>query len=224
MPRNIDGIEEGEFIRENNQNPDQEYNAEEDSTYSTSKMNYSAKVMKWGLLILSCILNMLGLVVGPLLLRLYFVHGGSQKWLSSWLQMAGFPILFIPLAIFYLRRDQTLLRFLMVSTQVAFVKANQAMSYPIVLQVQVCVALFATISCTIGGLVNRDFSAIQREASEFDLGAKAYNLVLVSNMIAAVITFHESFTAEKGMSLALTVWGFTSYFYGSYKKMKKQTP
>ncbi|MCL7035109.1 hypothetical protein MKW94_012318 [Papaver nudicaule] len=313
---------------------------------------------------------MLGLVVGPILLRLYFLHGGSQKWLSSWLQMAGFPILIIPLTIFYSRRDRSLLStdffasrkllfyaaligfvygivnfmvcyglsyipvstwsllvttqlvftslvsfvwvkqkftpytmnaivviimgcvllgirragdrlpgvtnsqyllgffltigaasvlgFIMVSTQVAYAKANvQAMTYPIVLQFQVCVALFATISCTIGGLINGDFSAIQREASEFDLGAKAYYVVLVSNMvvwqlmfigrmgiiycssslfagvmsatflpvsqIAAVITFHESFTAEKGMALALTLWGFTSYFYGSYKKIKKQT-
>ncbi|KAI3856558.1 hypothetical protein MKX03_025223 [Papaver bracteatum] len=364
---NIDSIEEGEstFTRENNHNPHQE---EEDS--SPAKVKCSAKVMKWGLLILSCTLNMLGLVVGPLLLRLYFLHGGSKKWLSSWLQMAGFPILIIPLAIFYLRRDRKLLStdffasrkllvyaaligliygivnfmfcyglsylpvstwsllvttqlvftslvafiwvkqkftpytmnaivviimgcillgirragdripgvtnsqyllgffitvgaasilgFIMVSTQVAYAKANQAMTYPLVLQFQVCVALFATISCTIGGLINRDFSAIQREASEFDLGAKAYYLVLVSNMvvwqlmfigrmgiiyctsslfagvmsatflpisqIAAVITFHDSFTAEKGMSLALTLWGFTSYFYGSYKKIRKQTP
>ncbi|RZC93933.1 hypothetical protein C5167_016628 [Papaver somniferum] len=32
----------------------------------------------------------------------------------------------------------SILGFLMVSTQVAYAKANQAMSYPIVLQVQVC--------------------------------------------------------------------------------------
>lgn len=99
--------------------------------------------------------------------------------------------------------------------------------------------------------------AIQREASEFDLGAKKYYLVLSANVlvwqlmflgrlgtifctsslfagissatilpilqIAAVITFHENFTGEKGMSLALTLWGFTSYFYGSYRNSKKQS-
>ncbi|KAI3833679.1 hypothetical protein MKX03_004014 [Papaver bracteatum] len=291
--------------------------------------------MKWGLLLLGCTFNLLGWIGGPLLLRFYFLHGGSRKWLSSVLQAAGFPILFIPLAVLYSQRDrslpnieffasrkilfyasligltqgivnfmyfygllyfpvstsslilttqlvftffisffwvksgdrppgvtnpQYLLGFfmsidvasiigtLLVATQVAYAKA---MTYPIVLQFQVCNAFFATLIGIIGGLVSMDFSAMRREASEFDYGAKAYYLVLISNMvvwqltyigrvgiifctsslfagvmnttilpitqIATVITFYESFTAEKGMSLALTLWGFTSYFYGSYK-------
>ena len=44
-----------------------------------------------------------GYIGGPLILRMYFLHGGSRKWLSSWLQTAGFPILLIPLAYLYLR-------------------------------------------------------------------------------------------------------------------------
>ncbi|KAI3938915.1 hypothetical protein MKW92_035977, partial [Papaver armeniacum] len=36
------------------------------------------------------------------------MHGGSRRWLSSWLDMSGFPILFIPLTILYFRRDRTL--------------------------------------------------------------------------------------------------------------------
>ncbi|KAI3850611.1 hypothetical protein MKW92_037183 [Papaver armeniacum] len=40
--------------------------------------------------------------------------------------------------------------------------------------------------------------------------------------IAGVIAFHEKFAGEKGMSLALGLWGFISYFYGSYKLNKKQ--
>ncbi|KAI3942022.1 hypothetical protein MKX01_030268 [Papaver californicum] len=44
------------------------------------------------------------------------------------------------------------------------------------------------------------------------------------SQIAAVIAFHENFTGVKGMALALTLWGFTSYFYGSYKKTKKPKP
>lgn len=42
--------------------------------------------------------------------------------------------------------------------------------------------------------------------------------------IAAVIVYHEKFTGEKGMALALCLWGFTSYFYGAYRMEKKQTP
>ncbi|GLT74424.1 hypothetical protein SLA2020_462240 [Shorea laevis] len=45
--------------------------------------------------------------------------------------------------------------------------------------------------------------------------------------ILAVIFYRESFNAEKGVSLALSLWGFVSYFYGEIKnnkKKKKQTP
>lgn len=41
--------------------------------------------------------------------------------------------------------------------------------------------------------------------------------------IAAVIVYHEKFTGEKGMALAMCLWGFTSYFYGAYRMEKKQT-
>ncbi|KAI3896442.1 hypothetical protein MKX03_008604 [Papaver bracteatum] len=353
-----DNVEEGGITEKSNHNPTQEDH--EDSS--------SSKVMKWGLLILSCIFNLVGFTVGPILNRLYFLHGGNKIWFYSWLQTAGFPILIIPLAVIYARRGRNLLRinffasrkllfyaaligliygvlnftfcygllylpvstwslicttqlvftsfisfiwvkhkftpytvnaivviiigcvllgirragdrlpgvtnsqylvsffitlasaailgFILVSTQVAYAKANQAMTYPIVLQFLLCMCFFGTVSSSIGCLISKDFLAIRREASEFGLGAKSYYLVLVLNMvfwqlmligrvgiifctsslfagvmstvflpisqIAAVLTFHESFPAEKGMALVLTLWGFTSYFYGSYKTTRRQ--
>lgn len=39
--------------------------------------------------------------------------------------------------------------------------------------------------------------------------------------VAAVIVFKEKFTGEKGMSLALCLWGFASFFYGAYRVEKK---
>ncbi|XP_020104228.1 purine permease 3-like [Ananas comosus] len=41
---------------------------------------------------------------GPLLLRLYFVHGGHRLWLPSLLQLCGWPLLLLPLSFSYLRR------------------------------------------------------------------------------------------------------------------------
>ncbi|KAL3631882.1 hypothetical protein CASFOL_024866 [Castilleja foliolosa] len=41
---------------------------------------------------------------GPLLTRLYFIHGGKRIWFSSWLQTAAWPIILIPLLISYIRR------------------------------------------------------------------------------------------------------------------------
>ncbi|KAI3932348.1 hypothetical protein MKW92_032931 [Papaver armeniacum] len=288
--------------------------------------------------------------------RLYFLHGGNGLWLSSWLQMAGFPILVVPLVILYFRRDRSqpnvhffvcrklllyaallglfqgiasymysyglsflpvstssllfttqlistsfvsyfwvkqkftpysinaivviimgcillgirgsvithlvftksqYLRgffisiasassvgFILVSAQVAYAKANQVMTYPIVLQFQFCFSFFATVSCTVGSLISKDFLAIQKEASEYDLGAKKYYLVLVSMAVvwqlqfigragvifctsslfagvvgATILPFSQ--IAAKGMALGLTLWGFTSYFYGSYTNKTK---
>ncbi|KAI4347748.1 hypothetical protein L6164_008531 [Bauhinia variegata] len=60
--------------------------------------------MKRVFLILSTILLSIGTGGGPLIMRLYYIHGGKRIWLSSFLETAAFPIMFIPLAISYLCR------------------------------------------------------------------------------------------------------------------------
>ncbi|KAI3840859.1 hypothetical protein MKX03_009987 [Papaver bracteatum] len=45
--------------------------------------------------------------------------------------------------------------------------------------------------------------------------------LLPFSQVAASIAFNEKFTGQKGMSLALCLWGFVSYFVGEYKKTKK---
>lgn len=40
--------------------------------------------------------------------------------------------------------------------------------------------------------------------------------------ILAVIFYHEKFQAEKGVALALSLWGFVSYFYGERKYSKQK--
>ena len=39
--------------------------------------------------------------------------------------------------------------------------------------------------------------------------------------VLAVIFFHETFNGGKGLALALSVWGFVSYFFGEVKALKK---
>ncbi|GFP97621.1 purine permease 3 [Phtheirospermum japonicum] len=41
---------------------------------------------------------------GPLVTRLYFIHGGKRIWFSSWLQTAGWQIILIPLIVSYTSR------------------------------------------------------------------------------------------------------------------------
>ncbi|KAM0924799.1 hypothetical protein ACQ4PT_004717 [Festuca glaucescens] len=56
------------------------------------------------LAIVNIVLIGIGAVAGPLILRAYFVHGGSRKWLSSFLQTSGWPLL-LPHLIFHRRKD-----------------------------------------------------------------------------------------------------------------------
>ncbi|KAI5435673.1 purine permease 3 [Lathyrus oleraceus] len=55
--------------------------------------------MKKLLLILNSILLAIGTCGGPLVMRLYFIHGGNRVWLSSFLETSAFPIILIPLTI-----------------------------------------------------------------------------------------------------------------------------
>ncbi|GMN40079.1 hypothetical protein TIFTF001_009307 [Ficus carica] len=47
------------------------------------------------------------------------------------------------------------------------------------------------------------------------------SVLLPVTEILAVIFYQESFQAQKGVSLALSLWGFVSYFYGEFKHDKK---
>ncbi|KAF9589981.1 hypothetical protein IFM89_029718 [Coptis chinensis] len=322
-------------------------------------------IAKWWLLLLNIACTATGAIGGPLLIRLYFNHGGNRKWLPAWLQTVGFPMHAIPIVILYSRRtpgakffaspklllcaavigvfagldnfmytlglsylpvstsslllatqlaftaffsfiiarqkftpfsinavvlmtlgaivlglrsagdrpagvtgaeymlgfiltigSAGLLGFMLPVTEVTYAKATKAITYSIVLQFQFFLALFATIFCTIGMFINKDIGAIPREASKFGLGPTKYYLLLASSavvwqlmflgimgtifctsslfagvvnatllpitQIAAVIVYQEKFTGEKGMALALSIWGFTSFFYGAYKDSKTQ--
>ncbi|XP_020682919.1 purine permease 3-like [Dendrobium catenatum] len=316
-------------------------------------------------------LNILLLLIGgtgsPLILRVYFLHGGDRKWFSGFLQTAGFPFLLFPMLFSFLRRRRTSsgglflltpplflycailglitgiddylysygLSFLPVSTasllismqlgftaifaffivkqkfnsftvnavvlltfgavvlgvhangdrpdgeskakyylgfvltlaaaviyaivlplvELLYKHAKQEVTYALVIEMQFVIGLFATVVCAIGMVVNKDFQAISREGKHYGLGEVEYYLVvffttiiaqfclvglvgtikyssaLLSGVILAVcipITevlavffFHEKFDGEKGVALALSLWGTSSYFYGEYKEHKK---
>ncbi|KAL6317684.1 hypothetical protein AAG906_030438 [Vitis piasezkii] len=146
--------------------------------------------------------------------------------------------------------------FILPLVELTYKKAKQAITYSLVMEIQMVMCFFATVFCTVGMLVNNDFQAISREAKEYELGEAKYYLVVVWNgiiwqcfflgaigvifsasslvcgiviavllpvtEILAVIFFQEKFQAEKGVSLALSLWGFVSYFYGEIKDSKKK--
>ncbi|KAK9122927.1 hypothetical protein Sjap_012529 [Stephania japonica] len=141
-------------------------------------------------------------------------------------------------------------------TELAFTKAAKNITYSSVLQFQFFNGLIASLFCIVGMIINKDFAAMSREATEFGLGESKYYAVLViaavvcqmsflgsvgmvfcSSALASgvfgamllplgtvggAIVYHEKFSGEKGISLAMCLWGFASYFYGSYRDTKKQ--
>ncbi|KAI3732899.1 hypothetical protein L1987_64111 [Smallanthus sonchifolius] len=70
----------------------------------TAKVSPAAKNT---LLILNCILLSIGNCGGPLIMRLYFIHGGNRVWLSSFLETGGWPFITIVLIILYFHRRAT---------------------------------------------------------------------------------------------------------------------
>ncbi|PSR99847.1 Purine permease [Actinidia chinensis var. chinensis] len=255
------------------------------------------KKMKRVLLLLNAALLAVGNCGGPLIMRLYFLHGGNRVWLSSWLETAGWPINFVPLLLTYLRRRAAhgpaarlilmkppvflaaaviglltgfvdymyaygvarlpistfaliiasqlgfsalfayllvrqkftsysinavflltvgaavlamhtsgdrpkgesnkeyylgffitlgaavLYRFVLPLVELTYKKAKQAITYTLVLEIQLVMCFFATVVCTIGMAINNDFKAIPREAKEFGLGETKYYVVLVCSAI-----------------------------------------
>ncbi|PAN12863.1 hypothetical protein GQ55_2G286100 [Panicum hallii var. hallii] len=56
---------------------------------------------------------------------------------------------------------------------------GRAVTYALVIEVQLVMGFFATAFCTVGMIVNKDFQAIPREAKNFELGEARYYTVLV---------------------------------------------
>ncbi|GAY41538.1 hypothetical protein CUMW_060270 [Citrus unshiu] len=157
--------------------------------------------MKIALLILNIILLAIGNCAGPLIMRLYFLHGGKRIWFSSWLETAGCPVILIPITVSYLqrRRSSTTTDH---ESSTSSQPSNNDDNKLILMRPPVFFA-----SAIIGILTGLDNYLY------------AYGVALTE--ILAVIFYKEKFQAEKGVSLALSLWGFASYFYGEIKNKKK---
>ncbi|KAJ1290018.1 hypothetical protein BS78_02G210100 [Paspalum vaginatum] len=55
---------------------------------------------------------------------------------------------------------------------------GRAVTYSLVMEVQLVIGFFATAFCTVGMIVNKDFQAIPREARRYELGETRYYTVL----------------------------------------------
>ncbi|XP_020596465.1 purine permease 3-like [Phalaenopsis equestris] len=191
------------------------------------------KISKFILLFLNIVLILIGGSGGPLILRFYFLHGGKRKWFNAFLQTAGFPFLLVPIFFsFFCRHSRT--------------NRRRFLLTPTLLLHCTIIGLITGEACSINNAIPREgkhfgghgeaeyyqvifFAAVL--AQFFLLGVVGtikYSSALLGGIIVAVCVpvtevfavffFHEKFDGEKGVALALSLWGTASYFYGEYKE------
>ncbi|CAN4115189.1 unnamed protein product [Withania somnifera] len=67
--------------------------------------------------------------------------------------------------------------------ELTYMKAKQAITATLVLEIQMVICFAATAFCTIGMIANKDFQAISREAKQYNLGEARYYTVLIWSAI-----------------------------------------
>ncbi|KAK6253307.1 hypothetical protein QUC31_015027 [Theobroma cacao] len=77
----------------------------------------------------------------------------------------------------------TLYGFVLPAIELTYKKAKQTITYSLVMEMQMVMSFSATVFCTIGMLFHKEFEAIPREASKFELGQSTYYLVILLSAI-----------------------------------------
>ncbi|KAK9122917.1 hypothetical protein Sjap_012519 [Stephania japonica] len=102
-----------------------------------------------------------------------------------------------------------LIGFILSCSEFTFKRVAKRLSYSNVLQFQFCAGLSSSLFCTVGMLINKDFTAMATEARNFGLGATKYYLVLACN----AVLWQLSLTGSNGLifnSSAVSTGIFTS--------------
>ncbi|EOY11032.1 Uncharacterized protein TCM_026305 [Theobroma cacao] len=73
--------------------------------------------------------------------------------------------------------------FVLPTIELTYKKAKQTITYFLVMEMQMVISFSATIFCTIGMHFHKEFEAIPREASKFELGQSTYYLVILLSAI-----------------------------------------
>ncbi|GLJ48042.1 hypothetical protein SUGI_1014420 [Cryptomeria japonica] len=102
--------------------------------------------------------------------------------------------------------------------ELVYKRSRCRVTYTLVMEMQLIMSFSATVLCTIGMVVNKDFETVASEARASDIGEVKFFFGLVWNAISWQLFF---IGGEKGIALVLALWGFASYLYGEYLKSKQ---
>ncbi|RZC44071.1 hypothetical protein C5167_037019 [Papaver somniferum] len=73
--------------------------------------------------------------------------------------------------------------------ELVYIKAKQSLTYSLVIEMQIVMAVVASLFCIVGMIVNNDHKEILREGKEYELGEVKYYVVLVAIAIMSQIYF-----------------------------------
>ncbi|KAG1366562.1 Purine permease 3 [Cocos nucifera] len=154
----------------------------------------------------------IGTAASPLLLRLYFLKGGTRKWLSSWLETGGWPLLFIPLAISYAHRHRrggpTKLYLMtrpvfLACTVLGLLLGLDDFLYACGLSYLSVSTSSILISTQLGFTAFFAFFIVKQRFTYFSV-----NAVVLLSIGAVILWLHASGDRPRGESNALYYWGF----------------
>ncbi|KAM7516878.1 hypothetical protein LguiA_006461 [Lonicera macranthoides] len=167
---------------------------------------------KTTLLITNCILLSIGNCGTPLIMRLYFLHGGKRIWLSSFLLTSAWPFILIPLTITYPHRPPTQSKFFLIKTRLFFCAASIGIlaglddylyAYGVArLPVSTSSLIIATQLAFTAGFA---YLLVKQKFTSYSV-----NAVFLLTVGAAVLALHTSGDQPEGESVRDYVLGFVT--------------
>ncbi|CAN1821152.1 Purine permease 3 [Linum perenne] len=123
--------------------------------------------------------------------------------------------------------------FVLPAVEFTYKKADQSITYTLVLEMQMVISFFATSFNVVGMIIHKEIQVWQcfflGAVGVVSCGSSLLSGVLIATFlpiteILAVFIYNEQFGPQKAVALVLSLWGFVSYFYGEYKQMKDSSP
>ncbi|KAF7138741.1 hypothetical protein RHSIM_Rhsim07G0208700 [Rhododendron simsii] len=120
--------------------------------------------------------------------------------------------------------------FILPLVKLTYRKARQAITYTLVLEIQLVMCFFATLVCTIGMVINKDFKCFFLGAIGVVVSASSLFSAIITTVLLPVIEILAScyflqrkVPGRQRVSLVLSLWGFASYFYGEIKPSEEKS-
>nr|CAB3450727.1 unnamed protein product [Digitaria exilis] len=209
----------------------------ETSTRGTAPQNSHTKNWQWWLMVaLNIFFLIAGQTASTLLGRFYYNQGGNSKWMSTFVQTAGFPVLFIVLFLFRSKSTQTTTSSPEISgTKITLIyivlglliAADDLMySYgllylPVSTYSLICASQLAFNAVFSYFLNDQKFTPFIFNSVILLTFSAALLGVDEDTQVFAVIFFHDKMDGVKIIAMLMAIWGFISYGYQLYVNDKK---